>query len=509
MKLPLASRWVVLAAFLGVEARAQIDGGGGPVGPHQGDCISDADRALAQQLITDYERQFGPRSVASVAGTPPKLTFFPLAGRLWADLFIVNYVDLDATGGFQDWDCTDWSYDGHNGSDTDIRSFGEQIIGVPVYAAEDGTVIATHDGEDDMNTVWAGQPANFVIVDHGLGREGWYFHLKKNSVAVSMGQPVSAGHQVGLCASSGVSTGPHLHFELRDNGVPYEPFAGPCHAGDSGWESQPYLDRSAYLHDFGVTHEDISAAGPWPYEWPRTGQIAQTDPVIRVWWYGTALPAASHWKVQFKRPNGTIIDRPNQNFTSGFNPNPFWRWYNWWWTYSLPGDMQSIAGTWHVRLLINDVVALEAPIEVVAIRDPDFNRPPFPVTVHFEPSQPQPGDVLSCVVNTSLTLDDLDYDIVRYEYVWTVNGQEVRHVTTAAHSDVLSRDLLSDNAQVVCSVTPSDGADEGPVAMKSVTVREPVIPAASTWGLLVLAILLLIAGSIIAAPVSRRFDPHR
>jgi hypothetical protein len=337
---------VALWCWLGSAFGADPLGGGGPIGLAQtGDCISPADRVFAQQLIEDYERRFGARSVAVVAMTPPKLTFFPLAGWLWRDLFLYNYVDRDPSAGFQDWDCTDWTYDGHNGSDNVLRSFGEQIIGVPVYAALDGVVVATHDGEDDMNTVWAGQPANFVIIDHGSGREGWYFHLKKNSVAVAVNDTVFAGHQVGLCASSGVSAGPHLHFELRDSGVPYDPFAGPCHAGDSGWETQPVLDRSAYLHDFGVTPENISVEGAWPWEWSRTGQIAQTDPVLRVWWYGTALPASSHWKVQFKRPNGTIIDRANQNFD-----NPFWRWYNWWWTYNLPADMQIIIGTWYVIL---------------------------------------------------------------------------------------------------------------------------------------------------------------
>jgi hypothetical protein len=408
-----------------------------------------------------------------------------------------NFVDLDPTAGHQAWNCSDFTYDGHNGNDTDLRSFGEQFIGVPVYAAQDGTVIATHDGEDDMNTVWAGQPANYVIVDHGSGREGWYFHLKKNSVAVAPFQVVYAGQQVGLAASSGVSTGPHLHFELRDNGVPYEPFAGPCRAGDSGWVEQPVTALTAYLHDFGVTHEDINAAGPWPSVWPRTGQIAQTDGVLRVWWYGTALPAASHWKVQFKRPNGTIIDRPNQNFTDGFMPNPFWRWYNWWWTYTLPGDMQSIAGTWYVRLLVNDLLAIEAPIEVVPVRDAGFNRPPQPIWVQLDPPEPSPGEAVACLVYTSLTLDDLDYDIVRYQYVWTVDDIELRNVTTASHSDILASNLVVDGTHVRCRVTPSDGTEMGTPASATALVGGPDIPAASTWGLVALGLGLAAAGTCV------------
>lgn len=469
-------------------------GGGGPIGPpRSGDCISPADRALVRQLVDDYHRQFGGPSVIAGPAIPPKLTFFPLAGRLWKDLFVFNYVDLDATAGFQAWDCSDFTYDGHNGNDTVLRSFGEQFVGVPVFAAQDGVVIATHDGEDDMNTVWAGQPANFVIVDHGSGREGWYFHLKKNSVAVSPSDVVSAGHQLGLCASSGVSTGPHLHFELRDSGTPYEPFAGPCRAGESGWVAQPPTTLMPYLHDFGITQEDISTYGPWPAVWPRTGQFAFTDGFIRVWWYGTDLPAGSTYKVQFKRPNGTLVTpAATQSFS-----NPYWRWYNWWWTYN-PADLHSITGTWQVLLTINGVLVLETPLEVFATRDPGFNRPPEPISVQLDPLDPEPGDVLACRVSTSLTLDDRDYDIVRYEYVWTVNGQEVRHVTTAAHSDVLARSFVTNFAQVQCSVTPGDGVDVGATRFAGATVHEVVIPTMSGWGVGIAGLLTLIAGTVLA-----------
>jgi len=325
------SVFVILLIF-GTNVHGQIQGGGGPIGTAQtGSCISEKDIQLVNQLIINYQQNFDPLTQQKTFEKPTKLTFFPLAGQLWRDLFVFNYVDMDPTSGFNDWDCTAFTYNGHNGNDTDIRSFGEQIIGVPVFAAQDGVVAATHDGEDDMNTVWAGQPANFVIVDHGFGREGWYWHLKKNSVAVTVGQNVSAGTQLGLCASSGVSTGPHLHFEVRDGGVVHEPFTGDCNPGDSGWVDQPPLDRSMYLHDFGITHESISAAGTWPNEWPRTGQIALTDSVVRVWWYGTALPVNSQWRIIFRRPDGVVaFNSGNQSFG-----NPFWRWFNWWWTYNV------------------------------------------------------------------------------------------------------------------------------------------------------------------------------
>ena len=61
-----------------------------------------------------------------------------------------------------------------------------------------------------------------------------------------------------------------------------------------------------------------------------------------------------------------------------------------------------------------------------------FNRPPEPISLSFEPAEPSNEDVVVCRIGTSLVLDDLDYDVVRYEYVWTVDGVEVRRIVSAA-----------------------------------------------------------------------------
>jgi peptidoglycan hydrolase-like protein with peptidoglycan-binding domain len=62
---------------------------------------------------------------------------------------------------------------------------------------------------------------NLVIVSHRLGFESWYAHL--SSIAVVRGQSVSGGVMVGRVGSTGHSTGPHLHFEVRRHGTPIDP----------------------------------------------------------------------------------------------------------------------------------------------------------------------------------------------------------------------------------------------------------------------------------------------
>ncbi|MCS7234549.1 MAG: peptidoglycan DD-metalloendopeptidase family protein [Armatimonadota bacterium] len=84
--------------------------------------------------------------------------------------------------------------------------------GTPVQAAAAGTVVYAG---------WFGGYGKLVVVDHGGGLATLYGHL--SSIAVSAGQRVRRGDVVGRVGSTGYSTGPHLHFEIRVNGRPVDP----------------------------------------------------------------------------------------------------------------------------------------------------------------------------------------------------------------------------------------------------------------------------------------------
>ena len=75
------------------------------------------------------------------------------------------------------------------------------------------------------NVVFAGWNSggygNLVVVRHRLGYESWYAHLA--SIAVGQGQAVVGGNTIGYVGSTGRSTGPHLHFEVRRYGTPIDP----------------------------------------------------------------------------------------------------------------------------------------------------------------------------------------------------------------------------------------------------------------------------------------------
>src|SRR5256712_13182 len=98
---------------------------------------------------------------------------------------------------------TGYAYDGHRGTDYAVAS------NTPVVAADDGTVIYSE---------WSDSGGWGVVMDHAYDRTA-YFH--NTQLFVYPGQHVSRGQLIALSGSTGNSTGPHVHFEVRDLMTPW------------------------------------------------------------------------------------------------------------------------------------------------------------------------------------------------------------------------------------------------------------------------------------------------
>jgi murein DD-endopeptidase MepM/ murein hydrolase activator NlpD len=97
----------------------------------------------------------------------------------------------------------------------DIGNAG--INGANIYAIQSGTVIVAV--ESNARSGYG----SYVVIDHGGGYTSLYSHMQFGSVRVSVGQEVTVGQVIGLVGSTGLSTGPHLHFEIRVNGEARNP----------------------------------------------------------------------------------------------------------------------------------------------------------------------------------------------------------------------------------------------------------------------------------------------
>ena len=84
--------------------------------------------------------------------------------------------------------------------------------GTPIYAAASGTVTSAS---------YSGNAGNMIVINHGNGLQTYYMHC--NSMYVRAGQTVSKGQNIGAVGSTGNSSGPHLHFQVMQNGTPVNP----------------------------------------------------------------------------------------------------------------------------------------------------------------------------------------------------------------------------------------------------------------------------------------------
>ncbi len=174
--------------------------------------------------------------------------------------------------GCSDYNCGARCYDTHSGTDMPVG------LGTDVRASADGTVIGTNNGCANYGSVGntcGGRCGNYVQLQHGDGSVSIYCHMMLNSIAVSRGQRVSCGQVLGRSASSGSSSGPHLHFGWRPGGttVYQDPFNGRCSGARNVWTQQnPYPQMPGSACE-GPPPPPPCTARVGPFAWNCAGPI--------------------------------------------------------------------------------------------------------------------------------------------------------------------------------------------------------------------------------------------
>jgi peptidase M23-like protein len=200
-----------------------------------------------------------------------RYTLQPTNGALRPpEVFAIDWIKLDDRGR---------AYVGDNTKNESFFAFGQKIL-----SASDGVVIEAIDGVPDQipnhvvpPTDLNGLAGNHVYVAMGDGKYAIYGHMKRGSVAVSVGQHVRDGQLLGLLGNSGNSTAPHLHFQISDsgsvvntNGLPYV-FDRMFHRARIVGPIFPTVDD---MEGKGLIPQfDTSGAGPRRFEMPLQGDV--------------------------------------------------------------------------------------------------------------------------------------------------------------------------------------------------------------------------------------------
>jgi len=168
-------------------ANTATPGAGGPAMPVESESLAELESKMnrIERDLRRYEREIGNSHTPSI---------WPVAGTLESGFG----GRRNPFGGS--------SYEFHSGQDIDAE------WGTPVIAGAHGTV--TFSG-------WQNGYGQLVVIDHGGGLTTRYGHL--SSISASVGQLIQRGEFLGRVGSTGRSTGPHLHYEVRINDQPVNP----------------------------------------------------------------------------------------------------------------------------------------------------------------------------------------------------------------------------------------------------------------------------------------------
>ena len=146
------------------------------------------DIELAKNTILEKKNIQNDNSIADINGI--KIATLPVTGTISSRYGVRSKIRVST----------------HTGLDIAVST------GTPIKVIADGTVVSAQ---------YTGAYGNLVKIDHGNGFESWYAHTSK--MYVTVGQKVSAGDVIAAVGSTGNSTGPHLHLEIRLNGQSVDP----------------------------------------------------------------------------------------------------------------------------------------------------------------------------------------------------------------------------------------------------------------------------------------------
>ncbi|MFT5999048.1 MAG: murein DD-endopeptidase MepM/ murein hydrolase activator NlpD [Neolewinella sp.] len=354
---------LLVAAFGKAQDQTPSAAFGGEYVFDSGECVSEEQRAaIVANLVasTDRLKSEGIISAPTLRSMTTSLDWptRQAAGFDYNSYYgISNFVDHDQTfpNSIEDYDCGTRSYDlssgyNHRGLDIFTWPFGWKMVNdeqVEVIAAAPGTIILKEDGNPDRNCDFSNPNWNAIYIRHTDGSVAWYGHMKNGSLSSkSVGQTVAQGEYLGVVASSGSSTGPHLHFEVwEDDSYTnlIDPYAGSCNSlnSSSWWSTQKPYRESTINHV--MTNSDFPVFNncPNPATINEKTVFIQGETVYFTAYFQDHL-LNDFTALRIIRPNGTTWS--NWTHTNNGDYDASW----WAWSWNFPGTEP--LGTWQFEV---------------------------------------------------------------------------------------------------------------------------------------------------------------
>lgn len=351
---------IILSLFYLQISIAQEPHGGGEYKHTASECVS---KEMHDAITIEIEKNRKILKAKGILKEPKKtrVSFeWPLQQATGFDYCsyygISNFVDHDMNypNMLKDYNCGTRTYDlpsGYNHGGVDIflwpfEWYMKNNMQVEVIAAAPGVIVAKYDGNTDNNCDFSNPNWNAVFIEHSDGTVAWYGHMKNGSlINKAIGASVVTGEKLGLVASSGSSTGPHLHFEVHDNANNViDPYTGPCYIGSTLWATP----RTYYEPTVNTVYTHFV-----PPVFNTCPQI-ETRNIKDTFFPGNDIYYAAYFHDQQTANTATYtITKPDNSVHNTWTHNPpqYYAASYWYWQYTIPS--QPMYGKWKFTVSMN------------------------------------------------------------------------------------------------------------------------------------------------------------
>ena len=330
-------------------------GGGEYIFSHTENCLTEADRAFIFEKIDENKTELKKQGKLNSNQQKNSVIFdWPLHAKNELEYNsyygISNFLDQNNSSGLLDYNCSERTYNGHKGTDYATWPFAWYLYDndfIEVVAAEAGTIILKQDGNDDDHCSCYGS-WNAVYLMHSDGSIAWYGHMKTFSLTDKIvGDTVAKGEYLGLVASSGCSTGPHLHLEIYDStNSLIDPYLGSCNTLNSStwWDSQMEF-REPTINAVLTHYAEPIHGCPGSEEDPKfSNDFSPGDLIYMATYYHDQIQGTtSTYKI--RRPDNSIWE------TWTHQPPDTYSFSWWWWSWYIPADEPH--GVWTFEVTYN------------------------------------------------------------------------------------------------------------------------------------------------------------
>lgn len=395
---------LLLCSFQLSAQKNSLPKGGGEYKHPVDHCISETKHEEIVQKLEYSKRELYSKKVLPL---PKKVRSVPLqwplqqaSGYNYCGYYgISNFVDHNTSypNQLQDYNCGTRTYDlssgyNHQGTDIFLWPFSWNMVNdnqVEVIAAAPGVIIGKDDGNPHTNCDFSNPNWNAVYVQHLDGSVAWYGHMKNGSLTTKpVGASVVLGEKLGIVASSGSSTGPHLHFELYNAANQLvDPYQGTCNAISGWWTTQkPYFESSvnaAFTHNAAP----VFNACPNPDNTNIDVNFQPGDVIYFAGYYHDQVNG-SVATYTITRPDNSIFATWTQTFNTFYSAS-YWYWWD-----NLP--LNAPAGVWNFSISYQGQTCNQpfqvggsfplniATIQLQAFQQQDYNKLFWQVTDRSE-----------------------------------------------------------------------------------------------------------------------------